>query len=205
MHSRLALQLAPVWPASLQAAEEAQKYAEEARRRALQLAHVFEESVDTLQQLAGSSKDTTGVSCALLLRQKGCSPWQLKQKCPSTRQSACHQRLQGPGVKCQAGLGCSKQGCSGQVFKLICLSCTDGCPSLHCCQLSGLRRWSALFCLSHALTYLPAWLQLDPNKLERLNIPLPKGHLLYMEDCKRQYRSSSHAIERASGLDPTDL
>ena len=70
MHSRLALQLAPIWPATLQAAEEARKHAEEARRRALQLAHVFEESVDTLQQLAGSSKDPTGVSCALMFRQR---------------------------------------------------------------------------------------------------------------------------------------
>ena len=76
MHSRFALQLAPLCPATLQAAEEARKHAEEAHRRALQLAHVFEESVDTLQQLAGSSKDPTGVSCALLLRQKGCSFWQ---------------------------------------------------------------------------------------------------------------------------------
>ena len=71
------------------------------------------------------------------------------------------------------------------------------------CQEMG--RPSALFRLSCALTYLPAWLQLDPDKLERLNIPLPKGHLLYKEDCRRQYGSSSHAIERASGLDPTDI
>ena len=63
----------------------------------------------------------------------------------------------------------------------------------------------ALFPSSSALTYLPAWLQLDPDKLEQLNIPLPKGRLLYMEDCKRQFGSSSHAIERASGLDPTDF
>ena len=62
-----------------------------------------------------------------------------------------------------------------------------------------------LLCLSPALTSLPAWLQLDPDKLERLCIPLPKGHLLYMEDCKRQFGSSSHAIERASGLDPTNF
>ena len=63
-------------PATLQAAEEARKHAEEARRRALQLAYVFDESVDTLQQLAGSPKDPSGVSCALLLRQKECSPGQ---------------------------------------------------------------------------------------------------------------------------------
>ena len=66
-------------------------------------------------------------------------------------------------------------------------------------------RSSALFCLSHALISLPAWLQLDPDKLEQLNIPLPKGHLLYMEDWKQQFGSSSHAIERGSGLDPTDI
>ena len=59
--------------------------------------------------------------------------------------------------------------------------------------------------LSCPLTSLPAWLQLDPDKLERLHVPLPKGHLPYMEDCKRQFGCSSHAIERLSGLDPTDF
>lgn len=76
MHSRLALQPTLICPATLQAAEEARKHAEEARRRALQLAQVFEESVDTLQQLAGSPEDPSGVSCASLLNETDCSPRQ---------------------------------------------------------------------------------------------------------------------------------